>query len=29
MGMKSAPEVYQQRMEQVFDGLPRFEGHYG
>ena len=22
MGIKSAPEVYQQRMEQVFEGLP-------
>ena len=22
MGIKSAPEVYQQRMEQVFEGVP-------
>ena len=25
MGIKSAPEVYQQRMEQVFKGLPGVE----
>ena len=22
MGIESAPEVYQQRIEQIFDGLP-------
>ena len=34
MGIKSAPEVYQQRMEQVFEGLPGVkvimdESHHG
>ena len=29
MGIKSAPEVYQQRMEQVLPRATRCEGHYG